>query len=196
MSHLCLLGQGFVGQHFLNTYKDHYDSYEATTRSHFTLQKELTWSHLKLGSYKKEECYVLWTFEAARTLEDLTYALSFYKKYLLDSKVIILGTTSSYEVRTPHELVSEDTPLQKENLRSYAEEELRTLGACILRLSGIFGNERDPVNWYKRGLIKSPSSYLNLIHVKDIAYAIYKLFENFHAHEVFNLSNGYFKTHL
>ena len=40
----------------------------------------------------------------------------------------------------------------------------------MLVLAGIWGEERNPQNWFTKGLIKNANKYLNLIHVNDIIY--------------------------
>lgn len=183
-----ILGCGFVGKAYLKQSPQA----DFTRRSLFSLQDKSSWQNV-LAFGKKTK--VLWTFPAAQSLEDIPLAIEFYKTVLETSQVVVLGTTSSYCVREKGEIIVESTLLKKNNFRALAESALLKLGATVLRLSGIFGEERQPLKWYKKGLVKNYGNFLNLIHLKDILIAIDAIFSKDIRHDVFNLSNGDFKTH-
>lgn len=61
--------------------------------------------------------------------------------------------------------------------RVVGEEFLRGKGALILVLSGIWGYERHPRNWYQKKLIRNTNKYLNLAHVDDINFVTCRCIE-------------------
>ena len=74
--------------------------------------------------------------------------------------------------------VDEDNPLDMTSDRVQGEEYLRSIGATVLRASGIYGPAlgphpaRNPLSWLRRGMIASADSWVNLVHVSDLAAAI------------------------
>ncbi len=74
--------------------------------------------------------------------------------------------------------VDEDNPLDLTSDRVQGEEYLRSIGATVLRASGIYGPAlgphpaRNPLSWLRRGMIASADSWVNLVHVSDLASAI------------------------
>ncbi|KAK4173856.1 hypothetical protein QBC36DRAFT_303312 [Triangularia setosa] len=75
--------------------------------------------------------------------------------------------------------VNRYSPINESNPRAIAENELLSLGGCVLNLSGLWGGERQPVNWIPRvaatkEAVKGKTS-LHLIHGEDIARAVMKI---------------------
>jgi len=74
--------------------------------------------------------------------------------------------------------VDEDNALDMTSDRVQGEEYLRSIGATVLRASGIYGPAlgphpaRNPLSWLRRGMIASADSWVNLVHVSDLAAAI------------------------
>ncbi len=74
--------------------------------------------------------------------------------------------------------MDEDNALDMTSDRVRGEEYLRSLGATVLRASGIYGPAlgphpaRNPLSWLRRGMIASADSWVNLVHVSDLAAAI------------------------
>jgi nucleoside-diphosphate-sugar epimerase len=189
---MLILGRGYVGSEVAKNSPGS----QSTNRLAFDLSQKKTWNPALLLAPQHQN--VLWTFPAAAQPEEEDLAYELYETYFKNRKVILYGSTSAYQVRKPGELVTEETPLDLESLRTRTEENLRKKGVCILHLAGIFGPERDPLQWYLRGMIKAGRSYLNLIHLKDIAYCTLKLFEMDDDRlrgQRLNLANGFFKTH-
>ena len=93
-------------------------------------------------------------------------------------RVVVVGTTSSYLHEKDGETVTEQNPLDVTQERVRGEEYLRGLGATVIRAAGIYGPAlgphapRNPLSWLRRGMISSPDSIVNLIHVSDLAAAI------------------------
>ncbi|KAK3997954.1 hypothetical protein QBC44DRAFT_314703 [Cladorrhinum sp. PSN332] len=72
--------------------------------------------------------------------------------------------------------VDRHSPYNTANPRAIAEEELLSLGGCVLNLSGLWGGQRDPKSWIPRVAatkeqVKGKKS-LHLIHGEDVARAI------------------------
>ncbi|KAK4225461.1 hypothetical protein QBC38DRAFT_264832 [Podospora fimiseda] len=68
------------------------------------------------------------------------------------------------------------SPFNTSNPRAIAEEELLSLGGCVLNLSGLWGGQRDPKNWIPRVAatkeqVKGKKS-LHLVHGEDVARAV------------------------
>ena len=80
--------------------------------------------------------------------------------------------------------------------RVQGEEVLMEEGAVVLRSAGIYGpplgqlNARNPLDWLRAGMIASPESYLNLIHVKDLARTIVTALESEVSGDHFIVSDG------
>lgn len=188
---MLVLGKGYVGSALLNRFPNA----RFTNRKIFELKDRATWKNDVLSVKEGEE--VVWTFPAAQSLEEADLALELYETYFKKAKTIIFGSTNSYQTQNRGELVTEDTPLKLEDLRTQTEEKLRVRGACIVHLAGIFGPGRDPLDWYLKKRIHSGRSYLNLIHLDDIVNWTTKILgsKDLSCRRL-NLSNGYFKTHL
>ena len=93
-------------------------------------------------------------------------------------RMVALGTTSSYRAGEQDALVSEDSDLDEHQPRVQGEQILMEHGAVILRSAGIYGpslgllKARHPLDWLRAGRIASGESYVNLIHVDDLARSI------------------------
>lgn len=104
----------------------------------------------------------------------------------LDSKkpnVIQLGSTGIFTV--PHQdlWVTRHSKYDKSNARAVAEDELLSLGGCVLNLSGLWGGERQPKNWIDRVAATKEQlrgkGSLHLIHGEDVARAVVGVHFNF-----------------
>ncbi|KIW72285.1 hypothetical protein PV04_00490 [Phialophora macrospora] len=89
------------------------------------------------------------------------------------TKWIQLGSTGVY---TAAEWVDCTTPIDPSNERGIAEDELISLGGCVLNLAGLYGAQRQPGNWIPR-VAKTKDQLgekgaLHLIHGIDVARAI------------------------
>lgn len=126
---------------------------------HFDLHDQSTWKNLPQSKV------VIWTFACKN--EELEFALYDHLKTIAD-QIIIYSTTSVYKHEYDNQVITESSELDFTKARLIAEEKLRSLGANIFTLCGIFGPKRDPKNWLLKGLIKNPNKTVNLIHVDDI----------------------------
>ena len=104
-------------------------------------------------------------------------------------KIILLGSTSAYP--SSHTTVTEQHPLNWHLPRVQGEEFLRTeVGAIVLRLAGLYGPGRNPLNWIRQGRIRHPHKRVNLIHVVDAAHVSLKSLTHARPGETFIVSDG------
>jgi hypothetical protein len=171
---MIVLGTGFVGSRILKYIPQAIGTSRQTSQSlkYFNLHVRDSWS--VVNNFED----VVWTFPCATDYQTELMAIEFYKSKLIGKKVIVFGTTSCFETNfnQPIPIVNEKNELNQ-NIRTQTEEKLRLLGANILCLSGLWGFEKKPLNWVKKGLIKSSSGNVNLIHEIDIAKVV-ELFWN------------------
>ena len=189
-----ILGLGYVAGFYLKK-NPHYvwtsrKLKENTENSfYFDLLDKDSWKNI--SSFDQ----ILWTFPAVQNKNEIENCLTFFDLYLKNKNVIVLSTTSAYKSEIENEEINENSKLNLDEPRIYAEEELRKKGALILHLSGILGPERYPKNWYEKKRVKYGENILNYIHVEDIIYFTSKLFKNYKFYERFNLTSGDYKTH-
>ncbi|MDQ3287111.1 MAG: hypothetical protein M3Q42_02410 [Pseudomonadota bacterium] len=136
---------------------------------------------------------VVWTFPAA----PLSLVRRFHAAALGQaSALIVLGSTSAYRLPVPGEpgaavpTVDEHAPLDLEQPRVAGEEWLRTRGATVLQLAGIFGPARDPAAWLRAGRIRDGAKIVNLVHLDDIVHVIAHLLAHPMPGERINVGNG------
>ncbi|MBW3551575.1 MAG: hypothetical protein KY442_12500 [Proteobacteria bacterium] len=158
-------------------------------RTHeFRLQDPDTWCHPPLGGRS-----VVWTFPAA----PVGLVQRFHEAMLAQvSALIVLGSTSAYRLPPSGEpaeataTVDESSPLDTDQPRVAAEEWLRTRGATILQLAGIFGPGRDPAAWLQAGRIRDGAKIVNLVHVDDVVHVIAHVLAHPLPGQRINVGNG------
>lgn len=91
----------------------------------------------------------------------------------LKARWIQLGSTGIY---TASDWVDSQSPIDTSNERAIAEDDLISLGGCILNLAGLYGAQRQPGNWISRVARTkeqlADKGALHLIHGVDVARAI------------------------
>jgi nucleoside-diphosphate-sugar epimerase len=166
MSGILILGSGYTGSRVGDALRGEGHVVHGTARStaiRFDLNDRETW-----GSLPGADALV-WTFPA----EPVHLVQAFLRERLNRVKrLIVLGTTSSYMVKEDGEEVTEQTPLREELSRVQGENILEGHGAVILRPAGIYGPNRNPLDWIRRGLVADSSKLVNLVHVDDLVAAI------------------------
>lgn len=188
VSSLTILGAGYVGAALLRRFPDADATHRraaAQPRTHsFDLEDPATWNNPPL-----EGRAVVWTFPAT----PLDRVQTFFKSRLRHAaSLIVLGSTSAYldsgtdAVAT----VDEQSPLDLSQPRVQGEEWLRTQGATVLQLAGIFGPGREPDGWLRRGRINDGAKLVNLVHVDDIVTVIAHLLAHPASGERINVANG------
>lgn len=185
---MTILGAGYVGTALLQRFPAADSTHRrlvSRPRSHqFDLGEPSTWRNPPLGGRT-----VIWTFPAT----PLDRVQAFFAERLHDARgLIVLGSTSAYldADEAAGAIVDEDSPLDPGQPRVGGEEWLRTRGATVLQLAGIFGPGREPEDWLRRGRIRDGAKLVNLIHVDDIVAVIAHLVMHPAAGVRINVANG------
>ena len=179
-----ILGCGHVGSSLLS--RNPSFLYTNRKKKHpgsltFDLENRTTWKNLpKLDN-------VIWTFPA----KPLDLVEQFYEEKLSDvQNLIVLASTSCYINKRQKEKIDEGSPINTNIIRVKGEEFLRSKGALILCLAGIYDSERNPLNWLNKRLIRNPRKIVNLVHTEDIVFIIEHFLKNSAPGERFNVCDG------
>jgi len=112
-------------------------------------------------------------------------------------RIVILGSTSAYDAPSqsteyPPPWIDESARIDLTKPRVQGEEYLRKEhGAIVLRVAGIYGPERNPLDWIKSGRVGPSRKYVNLIHVEDLAAICLAAIEKGKPGEAYNVSDGH-----
>ena len=156
-------------------------------RLHFDLEQPSTWENIPAGAD------LIWCFPAT----PLEQVQAFARK--LDAparRMVVLGSTSAYDTPSqsteyPPPWIDESTPLDLTKPRVQGEEYLREHhGAIVLRVAGIYGPGRNPLDWVKQGRVSPSRKYVNLIHAEDLAATCLAAIEKGKPGEAYNVSDG------
>ena len=165
MEKTLILGCGYVGCALAEKIPDAIFTHRSIQKAeepngiYFNLDDLNSWDNIPVVAD------IIWTLPAA----PLNLVQKFHKTVLPDcSRIVVYGSTSCYLTSKNEEVVTEEHPLDLNRGRVAGEEYLRKAGATILVLSGIYGPNREPANWLRKGLIRSPDKRVNLIHRDDI----------------------------
>lgn len=114
-------------------------------------------------------------------------------------RIVVLGSTSAYDLGDSQEYpppwIDETAPIDLTKARVQGEEFLRTAcGATVLRVAGIYGPERNPLDWIRTGRVGPTRKYVNLIHVEDLAAICLAALERGTPGEAYNVSDGIQRT--
>ncbi len=114
-------------------------------------------------------------------------------------RLVVLGSTSAYDLGDsqayPPPWIDETTPIDLSKPRVQGEEYLRREhGAIVLRVAGIYGPGRNPLDWIGTGRVKPSRKYVNLIHVEDLAAICLATLERGTPGEAYNVSDGIQRT--
>jgi len=183
-----ILGRGHVGKAlhksnesflYTNRKKSH------TNQIIFDLENKTTWKNIP----KTDN--IVWTFPA----KPLELVQEFYEERLSKIKnLIVLASTSCYVNKRQKEKIDENSTLNTGLIRVKGEEFLRKQGATVLCLAGIYDQERNPLNWLRKNLIRNPKKVVNLVHTDDIVTIIEHFLKNPVPGERFNVCDGFPRT--
>jgi len=172
---MLILGHGYVGgalasrlPHAIFTSSS---PEKATSNAgiYFNLSDRGSWKNLPAANT------VIWTFAAT----PLKLVEEFYQSRLKNCKnLLVYASSSCYLLSGDNNLVTEQHPLCYAKPRVAGEEYLRKHNAAIFVLSGIYGPQREPINWLRKGLIHSFEKTVNLIHRDDIVEITHYLLDN------------------
>ncbi|HSN05209.1 MAG TPA: hypothetical protein VLS44_09515 [Nitrospira sp.] len=159
-------------------------------RLRFDLAQPDTWTSLP------DSADILWCFPA--TPPDLVRQFG-ERLNTSPARLVVLGSTSAYDGSDaqdyPPPWIDEAAPIDLSKPRVQGEEYLRKkLGAVVLRVAGIYGPGRNPLDWIRKGRVGPSRKYVNLIHVEDLASICLTALERGTPGEVYNVSDGTPKT--
>jgi hypothetical protein len=200
-SPLVVLGSGYTGRVVRSIGASQGKAVHATSRSplnnlagipseyrlSFDLEQPSTWPNIPAGAD------LIWCFPAApiEQVEAFTGSLDATPR-----RIVVLGSTSAYEVADhsdeyPPPWIDESALIDLTKPRVQGEEFLRTnCGAILLRVAGIYGPGRNPLDWIRQGRVGHSRKYVNLIHVEDLAAICLAVIEKGKPGEAYNVSDG------
>lgn len=198
---IIILGAGYTGKHLADALTTISRPFLATSRdparnlSHvpfdkrvrFNLEEPSTWLNIPVGAA------FIWCFPATPVEQVQDFALRLAGQPRL---IVVLGSTSAYEVSDrsreyPPPWIDETAPIDLNKPRVQGEEFLRnSCGAIVLRVAGIYGPGRNPVDWVRQGRVSPSRKYVNLIHVEDLAAICLLALEKGKPGEAYNVSDG------
>jgi nucleoside-diphosphate-sugar epimerase len=200
-----ILGAGYTGRWLYTAAKmnsarvwatsrhpgDNLPHIDADDRLCFDLASPGTWAALP------SDCDLIWCFPAC--------PIGLVREFVETRKgairrLLVLGSTAGYadsnSGRTfPPPWLDESAPLDHTRPRVQGEEYLRTNhDAIVLRVAGIYGPGRNPLDWIRQHRVTSSRRYVNLIHVEDLAAICLELCKRSPPAEVYNVSDGIPRT--
>lgn len=200
-SPLVLLGSGYTG-HVLYTMGSaqgrtilatsrnplcHLAEMPSEQRVMFDLEQPSTWMNIPTGSD------LVWCFPATPLSTVQRWAETQRSRC---NRLVVLSSTSAYESADdstdyPPPWIDESAPIDQTKPRVQGEEYLRNeLGAILLRVAGIYGLGRNPLDWIRRGRVGPSRKYVNLIHGEDLAAICLAALERGQPGEAYNVSDG------
>lgn len=201
---LIILGSGYTAKFLLPLAQRYYSHVFATSRdpdrhlSHVRLGQRLRFDLARPETWQTipASADVLWCFPAVpvdlvRQFADATS--------LQTRRLVILGSTSAYDsgaaAQYPPPWIDETAPIDPVKPRTQGEELLRTsYKAVVLRIAGIYGPGRNPVEWIRTGRVNRSRKYVNLIHVEDLASSCLAALMHADSGGIYNISDGHPRT--
>jgi hypothetical protein len=200
-SPLVVLGSGYTGRVLHNTGASQGLTVHATSRNPinnlagvplelrrgFDLRQPSTWLNIPA------QADLIWCFPATPLDQVQAFARTLNAP---PRRMVILGSTSAYEVSDqsavyPPSWIDESAPIDQTKSRVQGEEYLREHhGAIVLRVAGIYGPGRNPLDWIRQGRVGLSRKYVNLIHVEDLAAICLAAIEKGKPGETYNVSDG------
>jgi len=153
----------------------------------FDLEQPSTWLNIPVAAD------LIWCFPATPLEQVQAFARTLNAPL---RRIIVLGSTSAYDAPSqsteyPPPWIDESAPVNLAKSRVQGEEFLRTnCGAIILRVAGIYGPGRNPVNWIRADRVSPSRKYVNLIHVEDLAAICLLAVDKGKPGESYNVSDG------
>jgi len=200
-SPLVVLGSGYTGRVLHKTGTSQGWTVHATSRNplnnlagipseqclKFDLEQPSTWLNIPVAAD------LIWCFPATPLEQVQAFARTLNAPL---RRIIVLGSTSAYDAPSqsteyPPPWIDESAPVNLAKSRVQGEEFLRTnCGAIILRVAGIYGPGRNPVNWIRADRVSPSRKYVNLIHVEDLAAICLLAVDKGKPGESYNVSDG------
>lgn len=197
---LVIVGSGYTGRFLFEPALRRYHRVVATSRTPETHLAGVPESQRALFDLARPETWanipshadLIWCFPAVPIESVRQCAAQFQAS---SRRLVVLGSTSAYDVAPSNEYpppwLDETMPIDLAKPRVEGEEFLRTdHRAIILRVSGIYGPGRNPLDWIRQGRVGPSKKYVNLIHVEDLAAICLAALERGRPGEVYNVSDG------
>lgn len=170
--------------------EQHLGHLPAAQRLRFDLPQPGTWASIP------KDADLMWCFPAKPLDLVRQFAASLKAS---PRRLVVLGSTSAYDLGNSQEYpppwIDESAPIDLSKPRVQGEEFLRTAcGAIVLRVAGIYGPGRNPLDWIRTGRVKPSRKYVNLIHVEDLAAICLAALERGTPGEAYNVSDGIQRT--
>ena len=156
-------------------------------RLEFDLARPATWGHLPAGAD------LIWCFPASPLSAVQQWAGTQRSRF---NRLVVLGSTSAYETADdsttyPPPWTDETAPIDRTKPRVQGEEYLcNEFGAILLRVAGIYGPGRNPLDWITQGRVGPSRKYVNLIYGEDLAGICLAAIEKGTPSGVYNVSDG------
>ena len=153
----------------------------------FDLARPDTWTNIPAHAD------LIWCFPALPLEQVLAFAKMLGAP---PRRLVVLGSTSAYQAQSrsadyPPPWIDESAPIDLNKPRVQGEEYLRKAhGAIILRVAGIYGPERSPLEWIRSSRVTASRKFVNLIHVEDLAASCLLALETGQPGKVYNVSDG------
>lgn len=152
----------------------------------FYLEQPSTWLNIPMIAD------LIWCFPATPLAQVQAFAKTLGA---MPRRFVVLGSTSAYDVghsqEYPPAWIDESAHIDLSKPRVQGEEYLRKEhGAIVLRVAGIYGPGRSPLNWIRQGRVGPSRKYVNLIHVEDLAAICLVALEHGKPGEAYNVSDG------
>ena len=198
---ILILGAGYTGRHFYAMAKEqgqqvlassrnptkHLAYASLTDRIEFDLTRQATWKNIPSAAD------MVWCFPATPLEQVQAFAKTLGAPL---RHFVVLGSTSAYAVKNdskeyPPPWLDESAPIDLNKPRVQGEEYLRKHhGAIVLRVAGIYGPGRSPLDWIRQGRVGPLRKYVNLIHAEDLAAICLLALEHGKPGEAYNVSDG------
>lgn len=198
---LIILGCGYTGRSIMQLTLKRGTSAWATSRNpaqqltavpfpqrlEFDLARPETWGHLPTGAD------LIWCFPATPLSAVQRWVETQHSRF---NRLVVLSSTSAYEASDrsaeyPPPWIDESAPIDLTKPRVQGEEYLRNKpGVIVLRVAGIYGPGRSPLDWIRQGRVSPSRKYVNLIHAEDLAAICLLALEHGKPGEAYNVSDG------
>lgn len=201
---LTILGSGYTAKALLPLAECRYTHVYATSRtperhlSHLNPERRILFDLARPDTWASipTETDVLWCFPAVpiELVRQFADAVSLGAR-----RLVILGSTSAYNDGAssayPPPWIDESTAIDTTIPRVKSEELLRTAyGGAVLRVAGIYGPDRNPLDWIKTGRVNRSRKYVNLIHIEDLSVTCLAALRHAKSGDVYNVSDGHPRT--
>lgn len=162
---LLLLGYGYSAQYLDSLWQRQFPDWQILRSSRrpgldlvFDLEQPQTWNNLPAVA----DCIVFFPLKNLEAIQKL------YQQFAWPNLTVV-GTTGAFLVQEPGQCIDETSALDENHERYQCESWLKKRGARVLYSAGIYGPTKSPLQWLRKGLVKDSPSFVNLVHVEDLA---------------------------